>query len=72
MNNNEIIFIAEEDEIEGGFIAKALDFSIITEGETWEELKSNVIEAVKCHFEENNRPKIIRILLKKEEVLHCA
>ena len=51
----EIIFIAEEDEIDGGYVAKALDYSIITEGETWDELRKNVIDAVKCHFEVNKK-----------------
>jgi len=55
----EIIFIAEEDEIDGGYIAKALNFSIITEGDSWDELKKNVIDAVKCHFEKKEIPRDI-------------
>jgi len=68
----EIIFIAEEDEIDGGYIAKSVGYSIITEGDTWEELKNNIIDAVKCHFEENTIPELIRIYFKKEEILYCA
>ncbi len=67
----EIIFIAEEDEIDGGYVARALDYSIITEGETWDELKKNVIDAVKCHFDKDI-PQIIRLYMKKEEVISCA
>lgn len=57
--NKEIIFVVEES-AEGGYEAKALGHSIFTEGETCEELKQMVQDAVKCHFEETVRPKIIR------------
>jgi hypothetical protein len=46
---SEIIFSVESSD-EGGFIAKALGFSIFTEGETFQKLKANIIDAVKCHF----------------------
>ena len=50
---SEIIFLVEEDP-EGGYSAHALGQSIFTEGETWDELKKNVQEAVACHFEETD------------------
>ncbi|MCD4734777.1 MAG: type II toxin-antitoxin system HicB family antitoxin [Bacteroidales bacterium] len=62
----EIIFIVEESP-EGGFEAKALGHSIFTEGETFEELKQNIREAVHCHFE-TDPPKVIRLHYIKEEV----
>ncbi|HHG75073.1 type II toxin-antitoxin system HicB family antitoxin [Persephonella sp.] len=65
---NEIIFLVEED-IEGGYIAKALGESIITQGDTLEELKKNVKDAVNCHFEDDKKPKLIRLHIVKEEVL---
>lgn len=65
---NEVFFLVEE-AIEGGYTAKALGESIFTEGETLEELRMNIKEAVQCHFEENALPKIIRLHLVKEEVL---
>ena len=69
---NEIIFIVEED-IEGGYTAKALGFSIFTQGETLEELKKNIIEAIKCHFEnENDIPRVIRLHKVEEEVFAYA
>lgn len=43
---NEIIFLAE-----GEYTAKALDEGIFTEAESIDELKSNIREAVLCHFE---------------------
>ncbi|RUM41319.1 MAG: 2-oxoisovalerate dehydrogenase [Desulfurobacterium sp.] len=46
----EIIFLVEEDP-EGGYFARALGYSIFTQGETIEELKQNVKDALECHFE---------------------
>lgn len=63
----EIIFVVEESP-EGGFEAKALGHSIFTDGDTMEEIKSNVREAVHCHFEESI-PKMIRLHFVKEEVI---
>lgn len=65
---NELIFLVEED-LEGGYAAKALGESIFTDGETLEVLKENIKEAVRCHFEEDKLPKILRLHLVKEEVL---
>ena len=44
---NEIIFSVEEAP-EGGYTAHALGFSIITEADTWEELKDMVRDAARC------------------------
>ena len=62
----EIIFLVEESD-EGGFIAKGIGVSIYTEADTMEELRVAVKDAVKCHFEDN-RPKLIRLHMVKEEV----
>lgn len=63
---NEIIFIVEESS-EGGFEAKALSKSIFTEGDTIGELKENIKESIKCHFE-NNARKVVRLHMVHEEV----
>jgi hypothetical protein len=69
---NEIIFLIEEDP-ENGFTAQALGFSIFTQDETYEGLKKNIFDAVKCHFDnETDIPKIIRLHYVKEEVLSYA
>ncbi|HQZ95329.1 MAG TPA: hypothetical protein PLP21_03370 [Pyrinomonadaceae bacterium] len=65
---NEIIFLVEED-IEGGYNAKALGESIFTQGETVEELRANIRDAVDCHFEPASKPKMIRLHFVSEEVL---
>jgi len=65
---NEIIFLVEE-ALEGGYTAKALGESIFTEGDTMEEIKINIKEAVECHFDEGKKPKLIRLHMIKEEVI---
>jgi predicted RNase H-like HicB family nuclease len=66
--NQEVIFIVE-DSPEGGYEARALGESIFTEGDTQEELKKNIKEAVTCHFDEGKAPSIIRLHYAKEELL---
>lgn len=65
---NEIIFLIEEAP-EGGYTARALGESIFTEGETMEEMKKNIKDAVDCHFDDDKKPKLIRLHLVKEEVI---
>jgi hypothetical protein len=48
----EIIFSVEEAP-EGGYTAHSLGFSIVTEADTWEELKEMVRDALRCAFDEN-------------------
>jgi hypothetical protein len=65
---NEIIFIVEESP-EGGWTSKALGYSIYTEADTIEELKTNIRDAVNCHFENDNAPKILRLHYVKDEFI---
>jgi predicted RNase H-like HicB family nuclease len=64
----EVFFVVEE-ALERGFTAKALGESIFTEAETMEELRVNVKDAVECHFDAENMPKLIRLHLVKEEFI---
>jgi hypothetical protein len=57
---NELIFMVEEAP-EGGFVARALGESIVTEADTIAELPGKVRDAVRCHFEEGKAPKIVRL-----------
>ena len=66
---NEIIFEIREDETDGGFVARALGHSIVTQAETLEELRTNVRDAVRCHFEEGKAPPVIRLHRVMDEVL---
>jgi hypothetical protein len=66
---SEIIFEVREAE-EGGLWARALGYSIFTQGEDWEDLRKMVKDAVTCHFEkESERPKVIRLHYVRDEVL---
>jgi hypothetical protein len=58
---NEIIFVIEEP-VEGGFTARALGESIFTEAETLGTLRKQVRDAVNCHFDEGQAPKVIRFI----------
>jgi len=68
MSQTEIIFAVQES-LEGGFEARALSHSIYTEAETLDELKKKVQDAVRCHFEEKDRPALIRMHLVTDEVI---
>lgn len=65
---NEIIFMVEEAP-EGSFTARALGYSIFTEADTWEQLKTSAQEAVRAHFEQGKQPRLIRLHIVREEVL---
>jgi hypothetical protein len=63
----EIIFMVEESP-EGGYIAKGLGVGIYTQGETIEELKETVVDAVRCHFDDDKK-RIIRLHIVSEVVI---
>ncbi len=65
---NEVIFLVEESP-EGGYEARALGYSIFSEADSLEELKEAVRDAVSCHFEEKDRPKLLRLHLVRDEVV---
>lgn len=58
-----------EEAVEGGYTAKALGESIVTEADTLDKIKENIREAVACHFEEAEVPKIIRLHIVKDELI---
>jgi hypothetical protein len=64
----EVLFLVE-DAAEGGYIARALGHSIYTEADTWEELKEAIRDAVRCHFEPEELPNLIRLHAVREEVV---
>jgi hypothetical protein len=61
----EIIFQVTE-EPEGGFSARALGESVVTQAESLEALKEAVRDAVICHFNEGQAPRMIRLHLVKD------
>ena len=70
MSGSEIIFEVTEDEVDGGYSATALGYGIHTQGDSVDEIRDNVREAVDCYFdEEMPRPKLIRLHFVRDEVL---
>ena len=65
---SEIVFLVEEAP-EGGFTARALGYSIYTEGDSWDDLKAAIQDALACHFEDEQKPRIARLHYLREEVM---
>ncbi len=69
---SEIYFEVREDDADGGYVANAIGHAILTQGETLEELRAMVRDAVKCHFSDGvagPMPKMIRLHFVRDEVL---
>lgn len=64
----EIVFVVEVAP-EGGYTARALGEPIFTEADTEAELRTAVQEAVHCHFDEGQSPKIIRLHFVRDELI---
>ena len=60
MKDSEIIFAVEESP-EGGYEAHALGHAIFTQADSMDELREMVRDAVRCHFEEDSTPAMIRL-----------
>jgi hypothetical protein len=64
----EIVFSVTQ-EADDGFVAECLSHDIFTEGDSWEELRKNVQEAVSGYFFDQAKPASIRLHLVRDEVL---
>ncbi|MCE2929343.1 MAG: hypothetical protein LW817_06920 [Candidatus Caenarcaniphilales bacterium] len=68
MKLKEIMFLVEEDP-DGGYSAKAMGDQIFTQAEDLASLKTNIKEAVQCHFEDSSEtPEYIRLHIVLEEI----
>lgn len=65
---SEIIFVVEQAP-EGGYTARTLGESIFTQAESVPELYARVRDAVHCHFDEGEAPKLIRLHFVRDEVI---
>ena len=68
MPDAEIVFQVRESP-EGGYEARAVGYSIFTQGNDWEGLKYMMRDAVLCHFEDGEAPQSIRIHMVQNEVI---
>jgi hypothetical protein len=57
---------------DGGYCAECLTENIVTQGDTWDELRSNVVEAVTAYYFDQTPPGRIRLHLVRDEVLSVA
>ena len=64
----EIIFEVTE-AAQGGFDARALGYSIFTQGDDWDGLKEMVKDAVLCHFGDGGEPRVVRLHFVKDEAI---
>ena len=69
--NMEIVFTVNQEE-DGGFVAECLSHDLFTQGDSWEQLRANVQEAVTAYFFDQPKPERIRLHLVRDEVLACA
>ncbi len=65
---NEIIFVVEEAP-DGGFVARAVGESIITQADDEASLRERIRDAVRCHFDSDAIPKLIRLHFVRDEII---
>jgi len=65
---SELIFEVTQ-EADGGFVAEALGEDIVTQANSWDELRQHVKEAVDAHFFDRPKPRHLRLRLVRDEVL---
>lgn len=64
---SELVFDVTEDS-DGGYVAECLSENIVTQGDSWGELRANVKEAVEAFFFDAPKPQAIRLHLVRDEV----
>ncbi|MGA2028907.1 MAG: 2-phospho-L-lactate guanylyltransferase [Verrucomicrobiota bacterium] len=67
----EIVFSVTQ-ENDGGYVAECLSHDIFTQGDTWDELRANVREAVSAFFFDQPKPSAVRLHLVRDELLAGA
>lgn len=69
----EIVFQVEEDPIDGGWVARAIGASIVTQADTIDELKTIVRDALQCHYDnEEDIPPVTRLHFVRDVVFNFA
>jgi predicted RNase H-like HicB family nuclease len=63
----ELVFNVTEDP-DGGFVAECTTETIVTQGDTWEELREMVKDAVEGYFFDGPKPQSIRLHLVRDEI----
>jgi hypothetical protein len=64
----ELVFVVEEAP-EGGYVARAIGEAIFTEADDLDALREQIRDAVRCHFDEPDRPRVVRLHMVHDELL---
>jgi predicted RNase H-like HicB family nuclease len=67
----ELVFSVTQ-EGDGGYVAECLSHDIFTQGNSWDELRANVREAVSAYFFDQPKPGAVRLHLVRDELLAGA
>ena len=65
---DELVFDVTQDS-DGGYVAECLSEDIFTQGDTWDDLRDNVREAVQAFYFDAEPPRSIRLHLVRDEVV---
>jgi hypothetical protein len=69
LKSMELIFEVRDAE-EGGYFARSLGHGIFTEAATWEELRTDELEATSLHFEDSPvQPKLVQLHYVKDQLI---
>jgi len=64
----ELVFEVTQ-ETDGGYTAEALGEAIFTQGNTWDDLRRNVADAVEAYYFDAEKPARVRLRLIRDEML---
>jgi hypothetical protein len=67
-STTEVVFLVEESP-DGGYTARAVGVSVVTEADDLPRLRDAVRDAVRCHFEPTEMPKFIRLHIVRDEII---
>jgi len=65
---NELVFEVVQ-EADGGYCAECLTENIFTQGDSWNDLRANVKEAVAAFYFDKAAPRNVRLRLVRDETL---
>ena len=65
---HELVFLVEEAP-EGGFTARGLGAAVFTEADTLDALREAIRDAVRCHFEAGDEPRMLRLHVVRDELI---
>lgn len=65
---SELLFVVQED-ADGGWVGRAVGVDIFTQAETLEEMEAAVRDAVRCHYDQDASPRLIRLHIVQDRLL---